>query len=286
MPETPTPLPVLWEDPTLDLSQGNEPPTDPASTPVDPAPQIAPEQQLFEVKINGTTMKVPLQELVSGYQTNKVSTQRFMEAADYRRQAEQQIAEFQERERQISAYLSDPRVQNALRQLQAGVTDPSQPLTAAQAEQMFQLRQAEMQKATETRMSQMAQELEVRTLAAQYETEIKSTLQQLYDKHPVLSDIEGIDTLLKRDVAARNPTSMEDAKRIFAEVAEMRANRIMTRFQEQQKQSAAKQAQLAKNGIEPPGGAAIPSPTAPNAKFGTTEFFQAALADYVKGSQG
>lgn len=256
--------------------------TPPVETP--PVPPAATEPELYEVKVNGQTFKVPLDELRNGYQRQQDYTKKTMEYSDYRRQADSELQQYKQRLEEVGTFLSNPQVQNALRQLQAGVTDPSKPLTAEQAMQLYQSQAEQTARAQETRLAQMAQELEVRQLAAQYTGEINTTIKGLLDKHSILQNIEGIDELLKRDVAQRQPATLEEARKLFSEAAEGRANRILGVIQNQQKQAAAQQAQLQKTGIEPPGGSALPPPPPTNFKLGSNDLFKAALEDYVKGS--
>lgn len=237
--------------------------------------------EMYEVKVNGQTIKVPLDELRNGYSRQRDYTEKTMKLSQERDSWSQKEQQYQKQLSEVQQFLSDPRVQQALRQLQAGVTDPSQPMTQ---EQMLQLQSQEAQRQQamlEQRMAQMSQELEVRTLAAHYSTEIDSTLKGLLDKHSVLQDIDGIEELLRRDVASREPANLQEAKQLFAEAAQMRADRIMSRFQTQQKQNAAEQAKLVRNGIET--GGVRPEIVPPEKKFklGTSDLFQAAVQDLM-----
>ena len=53
------------------------------------APQT--EDKLYKVKIDGKEVEVPINELVDGFQNKKVSTQRFMEAAEIKKAAEAEL---------------------------------------------------------------------------------------------------------------------------------------------------------------------------------------------------
>lgn len=239
-------------------------------------------EQMYDVKVNGQTIKVPLKELTAGYSRQRDYTEKTTRLAQEREGYERQVSEYKGQLEQVSRFLSDPRVQSALRNLQAGITDPSQPPTAEQLAQLQRMEAQRQEAMLNERMSQMSQELEVRTLAAHYSTEIDSTLKGLLDKHDVLKDIDGIEDLLRKDVASREPATLQEAKQLFAEAAQMRADRIMTRFQSQQKQAAVQQAQLAKTGIEVGGQAPAIVPPEKKFKLGTPDLFQAAVSDLMQ----
>jgi hypothetical protein len=254
----------------------------PASTTPVVATPVTPE--MYDVKVNNQTIKVPLDELRNGYSRQQDYTKKTMELSQERQRYQQELSQYQDQIQKVQTFLSDPRVQNALRQLQAGVEDPSKPLTAEQAMQLQSQAAAHQQAQLEARMNQMQQELEVRSLANQYSSEIESTTRQLLDKHPVLQDIDGIDELLRRDVANRQPATLQEAKQFFAEAAQARADRLMQRFQTQQKEVAVQQGKLTKNGIEVGGQAPAIVPPEKKFKFGSNDLFQAAVSDMMNAA--
>jgi len=239
-------------------------------------------EQFYEVKVNGQTHKVPLPELLSGYSRQQDYTAKTMQLAQERQRYEQEISTYQQQLEQVRTFLSDPRVVTALRNLQAGIVDPSQPPTAEQLQQLMASQGQQQQAALREQMEAMAQEMEIRSLAAQYGGEINSTIKQLLDKHTILQDIDGIDQLLRNDVSQKQPANLEEAKRLFVEAAESRANRLMSRFQNQQKDNAVQQAKLVKNGIE--AGGIAPQTLQPEKKFklGSNDLFQAAVSDLMQ----
>lgn len=256
---------------------GNEPQ---AQTPP-PAASAAPE--MYDVKVGGQTFRVPLDELRNGYQRQQDYTRKTTEVSEYRRAADQEISTYKQQLEQVGAFLNDPRVQQALRTLQAtGVTDPNQQLTAAQVQQLMQSQGAQQQQLMQQQLAGMAQEIEVRTLTAQYTGEIDSTIQQAINKHNVLSGIVGIEALLKQDVAAQQPANLQEAKHLLAEAAQQRADRLMSLFQNQQKQVAVQQAQLVKGGIETGGQAPAIVPPEKKFKLGDPALFQAAVSDMMQ----
>lgn len=241
-------------------------------------------EQLYDVKINGQVIKVPLSELTNGYSRHQDYTQKTMKLAEERNEWTSREKEYQKQLTEVKQFFSDPRVQNALKNLQAGIVDPTQPLTPEQVLQLQRQEADRHQAMLDERMQQMSQELEVRQLAAHFNTEIESTVRQLLDKHQVLQDIDGIENLLREDVARRQPANLQEAKQLFAEAAQMRSDKIMTRFQTQQKEAAVQQAKLVKGGIEVGGNAPQIVPAEKKLKFGSADLFQAAVSDLMQSS--
>lgn len=246
-------------------------PTTPAAAPV--------EETLYEVKVNGQTMKVPLSELTGGYSRTQDYTKKTTEIAEYRRQIDAEVAQYRQQLSEVQQFFRDPRVQQALANLHAGVQDPNQPLTAQQAQQLYEMQAQRQQMEMDQRIAQQMQELEVKTISANMAREIDLTIGQLKEKHPVLADIEGFDFALRNKVAERQPQTLEEAKRYFVEIAQATAQRLESRFQTQQKQQAVAQAAAVRGGIEPPGGAQMPMVPERKYKLGSNDLLQAALAD-------
>lgn len=243
------------------------------------------EEPLYEVKVNGQTIKVPLAELTGGYSRQQDYTRKTTEIAEYRRQIDAEVAQYRQQLTEVQQFFSDPRVRQALANLQAGVQDPNQPLTAQQAQHLYAVQAQQQQQELDLRIAAQMQELEVKTLASNMAREIDTTIAQLREKHPVLADIDGFEVALRNKVAERQPQSLEEAKRYFVEIAQQTAQRLESRFQTQQKQSAAQAAAVVRGGIEPPGGAAIPLPQERKFKLGSNELLQAALADLTATHQ-
>lgn len=243
-----------------------------------------PVEQLYEVKVNGQTIKVPLNELTNGYSRQRDYTEKTMRLAQEREQWQNVEKQYQSQLNEVQKFLSDPRVQSALRNLQAGITDPSQPLTPEQVHQLQSQEAARQQAMFDARMNQMSQELEVKALATHYSADINSTLNTLLEKHEVLKDIDGIEDLLRKDVLSREPANLQEAKQFFAEAAQARADRIMSRFQTQQKQEAAQRAKLTQGGIETGGHAPIIASEGKKFKLGTNDLFQAAVSDLMQSA--
>ena len=264
------------------LESSVTPPSPESVTP--PAVTVPSTPELYDVKVNGQTFKVPLDELRNGYQRQQDYTKKTMEYSTFRSEYDKKVQGYENQLTKVKEFFADPRVQTALAQLNAGVSDPSSPLTAEQAQQLYASQAEKLRAEQETRFEQHAQELEVKTLTNQYTSAIDSTIKAAIDKFDILKDVDGIEMLLKRDVAAREPANLEEAQKLFAEVAEARANKIMGRIQQLQKTDAINKAKLVSGGIEPPGGGAPSMPAGKLPALGSKELFQAALDDYTKGS--
>lgn len=268
-----------------ELGQQQQQQTPPSPEGQQPQAAAAVPETMYEVKVNGQTIKVPLSELTSGYSRQQDYTRKTTELAEQRKQYETQITEYQKQISEVQEFFSDPRVKAALAQLQAGVQDPSQPLTAAQAQQLMMSEAQRQEQLLQERLQSAVQDLEVKTLTQNYVREIDSTIAQLKAKHPVLADIDGFEHALRLKVSERQPQSLEEAKQIFNEIAVATAQRLEGRFQNQQKQAAAAQAKLVQGGIEPPGGTVPPMPQEKKFKLGSPDLLQAAVSDLLGTQQ-
>lgn len=251
---------------------------------VDATPATAPvavEQpplSLIDVEVDGKTYKVQ-SEAKDGYLRQSDYTRKTQEVAEQRRALEQFARTMQEREQQLEQFLSNREaVQAYLTQMQAeaAAQTPQNPQELVSYDQVRQLQEqtlAQVQHEITSRQQQAENERVVDT----YRGEIGKTIAQALDKHPLLKDVDGIDILLQRDVAARNPASIQDVVTALGEAAEARAMKLQSRFTEMQKQRAASAAQLATSAIEPPGGTAV-TPAPAKYKLGDKGLSEAAIA--------
>lgn len=262
--ETPNPV-----DTTTDTSA-------PASTPSTPAP--TPQDDLWEVKVNNRTFKVPREELIAGYQRQQDYTRKTMELAEQRRQADQirrEYEQFRNEREEIKRFLQDPAaMQEYLRQVQI---TPETPLTAAHLQSLQQQQAVAM----EQRMAQMAQELEVRQLAGQYSTEINASIEAAMKQFPELRSVRRMEQILREEVGERRPSTLEEAKQLFLAVAKEQSDSLRA-FAEAEKKRAVAQAATLNNGIEPPGGTGI-QPAPQKFKLGS-EDLRKAFEDSLRGN--
>jgi hypothetical protein len=214
-------------------------------------------EDLWEVKVNGKNFKVPREELIAGYQRQQDYTAKTMKLAEERRaweKVQREHAQYSGEREQLKKFLQDKAaMQEYLRQLDQNENpSPDQPVTAAQ---LRQFQAAERQRQAAER-SQMMEELQIRQTAAVYEREIDTAIGQALSQFPELKSVRRINDVLKSEVAERQPTTIEEAKELFAVVAKEQADALRTFAIEEKKKSAVKVDQL-KNGIEPPGGTGI-----------------------------
>jgi hypothetical protein len=258
-------------------------PQDPAlSQDPNPAASPTPQDDLWEVKVNGKSFRVPREELIAGYQRQQDYTRKTMQIAERQREFEKIQSEHQqflsERE-ELRKFLSDPLAVNEyLKQLNGqGAPGSDQPVTAAQLQQ-FYARQAQMQQqAMEQRMAAMTQELEVRQTAAQYNQEINTTIAGALEQFPELKSVRRIDKILRDEVAEREPSTIEEAKSLFLQVAKEQADALRSYVAEEKKRAAAQKDRL-NAGIEPPGGRGI-QPKPESFKLGSDALRDAFLRD-------
>lgn len=245
-------------------------------TPVVETP--APEPQLYEVKVSGKTMKVPLDELLNGYSRQQDYTQKTTQIAEWRRQAEQQVQQYAAAVEQYERVLNDPRVRQYLESLEAGTASADEVPTMGQVQQQLQRQQQTIEQRIQQQVAAAQAEIEVKQLQATYDGELNQTFKGVVDKFPFLADIPGIQTQLRLAVAEREPQSIAEAKQMLTELATTHAQKVAEHFKQMQTQEAVRKAAALKNGIEPPGGAATVT-AQPKMKFGSQELRDQVIRD-------
>lgn len=223
--------------------------------------------ELFEVKVNKQTFKVPKQELIAGYQRNKDYTQKTMELAEERRQWAAREQQYQKQLEDVKAWLSDPaNLRAAYTQVvqQRGFEDPDVPLTAAQAQQLIKAQIEQERQSMQQELQKSRESIMTESQAMKLFDEMGGVVKGLLQTHPELGTVDGIDALLYRDVSKMDPQNFEEVKAGLAEAAKARAEKIRAHFTTQQKTAAVQKAKLT-NGIEPPGGKTVSA--TPEQKF-------------------
>lgn len=250
--------------------------SEPTSTPepvVPAAPLATPPplgDQFYDVKIGGQTRKVPLAELLNGYQRQQDYTQKTMALAEERRGFE---TKFEAERTQLRDFLSKPENVQQLHQYllqQQGLQDPNstQPLTSQQLQQALA---AERTRQAQDRTS-MIQELEMKQMESSYRADVDNHVKAILDQHPELKSIRRIDTILKAAAAEQEPATIEEAKQFMLQAATEQVEAIRAHFTEQQKVAVLNKQNLTLKGTEPPGGAApMPQPKQVG-KMGSPEF--------------
>lgn len=254
----------------------------PAETPQETPQQSAPiEPELFEVKVNGQTFKVPLDELRSGYSRQQDYTRKTTELSEWRRQAEEQVQQYATRLQQYEALIQDPRVRNYLESLNAGNESLEDVPTVANVQKLLESRTAQIEQTISERIAAAQAEMEIKHLQSTYEEQLATTFRGVSEKFPFLSGIPGIEMQLRKAVAERGPQNIDEAKKLLVEVATSHAQKVVDHFQNQQKTDAITRAKQLK-GIEPPGGQA-PPPLESAMKLGSKDLREQAIADLVAG---
>ena len=253
---------------------------------VDTTP-VVDEDPLYEVTVQGKKLKLPLSEIRNGYQRNRDYTQKTMELSEMRKAWEREKAEITNKTEELRKWMSDP--QN-LKQYydylvqQQGFETPDQPMTAAQVQQMLAKERTAQQAQVKAMLDHERNEMTTKQQAAAISQEISGTIKGLLESHSELQSVDGIEALLYKDVASQHPDSVEEAKRLFAEAAAKRAEKLRTTFMEQQKRSAV-DAEKLKKGIQPPGGTGVVSTSQPKFKLGSMDLRNAVLADITAGKE-
>jgi hypothetical protein len=154
--------------------------------------------------------------------------------------------------------------------------DPSQPMTIGQAQQMAQAIAQQMdavRQGSVGNIQQMQQSMEQaadrivsdKLQVANYAETINSTLNEIWNDHPVLKVTPENEDILRYRVAQLQPATVEEAKVAFKTIAREMATGIESTFSARLQQQQAQRATLAATGTEPPGGVA-PQIQAPSFK--------------------
>lgn len=228
--------------------------------PVDPTPPAAPvaatpAETLYDVKYGGQVQKVPLSELTAGYQRHLDYTQKTMSLSEQRKAYETEREE-------LRTFLQDPaNVQKLYEHLTKGAADPQQALTLASAKETFQ-------PYLDSRIEAATQELQLSHRREQYRADIDTTVKGAIEKYPELKTVRRIDEVIRREVAALQPETIEDTRRAILAVAQEQATQLRNYWTEESKRAAVAKPAV---GIEPPGGAAPLAVPAKTYKLGSPE---------------
>lgn len=256
-------------EPTIDNTPAPE-----ATDQIPPPPAAEPD--LFEVKVNGKTFKVPLDELRNGYQRQQDYTTKSMRLAEERRQLEaiqKEHSTLRAEREQIRQFLQNRQaVEEYLRQLQ-GYDTPDQPVTAAQMQAFMDRQLAMREQAMNDRLAKAEQDLEIKQTAAQYRQQIDKTIASALEQYPELKSVRRIAEILNAEVAERQPASLDEALQLFQVVAKEQAEGLRSFAAEEKKKAAVASTKLSR-GIEPPGGTGV-TKASPSFKLGSEELRKA-----------
>jgi predicted RNA-binding protein YlxR (DUF448 family) len=254
-----------------------------------------------KVKVDGEEQVVTVDEALKGYSRTAYLTKRTQAIAEQQRQIEAERQQFaQERmalqqlqadrahieqvlsNREIMAqYVAEtfpdlmPQPQPRIVQGPDGqlyqVPEPApqvrqQPagLSPQQAQYLFQQQQELLEQQMEQRLLETEQKIQNAQETAKYSESISNNLNQIFAKNPVLKAVDGMEELIRFNVAKMNPQTIGEAIEAFNMVSQGYAEAISSSFTNMQKANAAKKAVLKQTAIEPPGGMGITPQSSPS----------------------
>jgi hypothetical protein len=260
------------------------------------------EEKVYELSLgNGRVEKLTEAQLREAYLSGlrlQDYTRKTQEIAAQRAEAEKVYLQLQQAQQAIQArqaILNNPQamIAEAQRQIAAQQPiDPNQPMTMGQGMEMAQAIAAKLQEQQQlvTQQTQQLQEeaqryVEDRLQVANYAESINSTLNEVYQQHPILKVRPEMEDILRFKVAKLQPRSLEEAQQAFRQVAADEAKAYEDYFNQRQQQQVAARQTLATQGIEPPGGAAPqpsqPSFRKPNGDLDWNKLKEAAIGSYA-----
>lgn len=216
-----------------------------------PSSSPSPEQ-LYEVKVNGKSLKVGLQELLNGYSRHSDYTRRTQELSQRERGWTNRLSQYEKAIQETRALLSDrARLSQILQQLgPANGEDADELLTRSQMDQEFQ-RRLEAWEQQQAQKAQAAQyQAEVESLKTSYMGELRGVYDKMAEQFPMLGKLPLFNELRLR-VGAHEPQSLADAKALLADEIRMVAKEMGWT------PGAPPMGMNRPPSIEPPGGAGI-----------------------------
>ena len=265
-----------------------------APSPTDPSTGPADSSDLLELKVKDKVERISLSKerdkLVELAQKGLDYTQKTQLAADERRQIEQYAQALAAREQQLVEFLRDPvRVTQYAQQLLAqqspqAAQDPNAVATVAEVQQTLQQELARVRAESQQHVAAALFQADVARYQGEYQADLLKTVRDATEKFPILDSVadnpEELLELLKGDLARKGlqPTSIDEARKIFGDLAKARADRLHAKVVDHSKMEAVRAAKLVKSGPEPPGGGA-PAPKPSNFKLGDPRLTAAAIDD-------
>jgi hypothetical protein len=237
----------------------------------------AAQEQLFEVKTDGQVLKVPLKELLNGYQRQSTFTRKTTELANQRQEFAQAVQEFQaiarDRDRirqyyreQFGEDIGAAAATQIARQQQgapamAGPTanDPEELLTRAQVMQLWKEQEEALRNNWRQEMGEGISQLETERMATEFGKAINAHLGEIFRDNPELSRIPGIANALKAEARMHKPRTLDETKHLISEYAQQKAQAIRDLVASKVGAASVQKQQL-NRGILPPGGQVAPPP--------------------------
>lgn len=246
-----------------------------AAEPVEKEPETAPEivaeieaqakvetqeeDQIVTVKIDGKDVEVPLSELKSGYQKDKVSTERFMQAAETRKSAEAEIAKAHQERQAYAANLQrmQAQLEGTLQQQQQVDWErllASDPVEYLKQQHLAQKRQATLQQvyAEQQRVNALSQAEQQYALQGHLQAQQEALLAKLpewKDEGKAKADRSAIrEYLTNQGYESGDIDSIRDARAVVLARKAMLFDQMMGKAQ-----AAAKRVSTLPSKVERPG---------------------------------
>lgn len=238
-------------------SSSGEVPTTPAAggTPPSGSPQVTQiGSDLYEVKVNGKTLKVGLDELRNGYSRQQDYTRKAQELAQRERDWTARLGHYEKAIQETRALLTDrAKLAQILQSMPAGqdnADEGDELLTRSQVDAMRAKWFEEYEARQEQKRQAQQYEAEVKELKNTYMGQLREVYDSMGEQFPALKKLPLFNEI-RMKVGSYEPQSIEDAKALFA-------NEVKELAKEQGWVSgAATVANGAPSGIEPPGGVGI-----------------------------
>lgn len=206
---------------------------------------------LYEVKVNGKTLKVGLDELRSGYSRQQDYTRKAQELAQRERDWTARLGHYEKAIQETRALLSDrQKLAQILQSMPAG-TDSAEEgdelLTRSQVDALRAKWFEEYEARQEQKAAAQRYQMEVEGLKSTYMSQLREVYDSMSEQFPALKKLPLFNEM-RMKVGTFEPQSIEDAKALLA-------NEIKELAKEQGWVSgAATVTSGAPSGIEPPGG--------------------------------
>ena len=251
----------------------------PSTTPAPTTP--ASPEQTWSLKWNGREQKVPHSQALEYAQKGYDYTQKMQALAKEREEFNSTRQRYDQAFSEVRSFLQDrQRVREYLQRLE-GTTqqavnqavqsgDPEDVVSAQMLAQKLQEAKQEFQGFAQQQIQELRHQMSTEQLAAQFSAELDSHVNGLKKAYPELRVIPRLSQILKDEVRAMGPQSIQEAKDMMTEVAKAQQKQLQEFLLESRKGSAGggspAPANPLRNGIEPAGGAP-PLPPQPSEKY-------------------
>jgi hypothetical protein len=260
----------------LQYLQGNEnqpveQPVTPESTPTQqqtPAASASPsvatlaDDALVELEVNGQKITKPWKQARAEMMLHADYTRKRQAEAEEVKQARELAQKIQRRDEAYNALLADPRNILALYHAVTGQTAPGQQdVPARQADELVTVEDIQRTRQELLNETDQIQEFQDQIFIEDIQRTTSSTINTLLEEKKEIAQFYGEDAagILRKMARAKQPADAAELKAALAEAADHLSKRIKQQIDEIKKESAIKQTELTRQGIEPPGGGGLPA---------------------------